>query len=344
MTGYSAIAVDAMGGDFGPRVIIPACLDALKRHPQLTLDLVGQQNELTPLLDKNLSKRSAQSVADRISIVHAERRIADDERPSYALRQREGTSMYKAISLVAEGQAQACISAGNTGALMALGRFALKMLPGIDRPAIITAIPSSSGASYMLDLGANVDCSAEHLLQFAIMGSVMTQAVEGIEQPRIGLLNVGEEEIKGNEQVKLASRLIREHGGLNYIGYIEGDDIFTGKVDVVVCDGFVGNIALKSSEGVARLIGRQLRSSFAASSLRKFLGWLVSPVLEEIRAHIDPARRNGASLLGLQGIVVKSHGSANRKCFGYAIDQAVAEVRMDVPSCINRQLESHIGG
>ncbi|MDO6563108.1 phosphate acyltransferase PlsX [Amphritea sp. 1_MG-2023] len=336
------IAVDAMGGDFGPRVVIPASVDALKRHPQLTLQLVGQQAVLAPLLDQALAKRTDKSLRSRILIINADKVIGCDERPSHALRKRQDTSMYRAVVQVAEGQAQACVSAGNTGALMALGRFALKMLPGIDRPAIITAIPSVDGVSYMLDLGANVDCSAEHLLQFAIMGSVMTSAVEGIAQPRVGLLNVGAEEIKGNEQVKLASRLIREHGGLNYCGFIEGGDIFTGKVDVVVCDGFVGNIALKSSEGVASLIGQQLKRSFSRSLLRKLMACLVAPVLEEVQAHIDPARRNGASLLGLQGIVVKSHGAANRACFGYAIDQAVAEVVMDVPGNINRQLELHI--
>lgn len=343
MSDSICIAIDAMGGDFGPRVVIPASVDALKRHPQLTLQLVGQQAVIAPLLAKALTKRSDKSLLSRLTVIDAENVIANDERPSHALRKRADTSMFRAITQVAEGSAQACVSAGNTGALMALGRFTLKMLPGIDRPAIITAIPSDCGVSYMLDLGANVDCSAEHLLQFAIMGSVMTRAVEAISEPRVGLLNVGAEEIKGNEQVKLASRLIREHGGLNYVGFIEGDDIFTGKVDVVVCDGFVGNIALKSSEGVARLIGRQLRVSFNRSLLRRLMAMLVRPVLEEIRAHIDPARRNGASLLGLQGIVVKSHGSANRKCFGYAIDQAVAEVRMDVPGSINRQLESQIG-
>ncbi len=329
-----------MGGDFGPRVVIPASVDALKRHSHLTLQLVGQQHVITPLLADALKNSSAQSCVSRITVVDAANVIANDERPSRALRKRSDTSMFRAISQVADGAAQACVSAGNTGALMALGRFTLKMLPGIDRPAIITAIPSVDGASYMLDLGANVDCSAEHLLQFAIMGSVMTTAVEGIIEPRIGLLNVGEEEIKGNEQVKLASRLIREHGDLNYIGFIEGDDIFTGKADVVVCDGFVGNIALKSSEGVARLIGRQLRTSFSDSPVRRFIAWLAKPVLDEVRMHIDPARRNGASLLGLQGIVVKSHGSADRTCFGYAIDQAVAEVQMDVPGSINRRLES----
>lgn len=340
MSDSICIAVDAMGGDFGPRVVIPASVDALKRHPQLTLQLVGQQNVITPLLDEALNKCSDLSCSSRISVIDAANVIANDEQPSRALRKRSDTSMFRAITQVSEGVAQACISAGNTGALMALGRFTLKMLPGIDRPAIITAIPSVEGVSYMLDLGANVDCSAEHLLQFAIMGSVMTTAVEGIAEPRIGLLNVGEEEIKGNEQVKLASRLIREHGDLNYIGFIEGDDIFTGKADVVVCDGFVGNIALKSSEGVARLIGRQLRTSFSRSPMRSFLAWLAKPILEEIRMHIDPARRNGASLLGLQGIVVKSHGSADRTCFGFAIDQAVAEVKMDVPGSINRRLES----
>ncbi|GGK82266.1 phosphate acyltransferase PlsX [Amphritea balenae] len=342
MSDSICIALDAMGGDFGPRVIIPASVDALKRHPQLTLKLVGQKSVLSPVLEKSLGKHPAAAIADRITIVNADNIIANDEKPSYALRKRGDSSMFRAISLVAEGQAQACVSAGNTGALMALGRFSLKMLPGIDRPAIITAIPSAQGVSYMLDLGANVDCSAEHLLQFAVMGSVMTRAVEGIEQPRIGLLNVGEEENKGNEQVKLASRLIREHGGLNYQGFVEGDDIFTGKVDVVVCDGFVGNIALKSSEGVARLIGSQMRSSFSASLLRRFTAWLAAPILGEIRSHIDPARRNGASLLGLQGIVVKSHGAANSTCFGFAIDQAVAEVSMDLPGSINRELESQI--
>lgn len=324
-----------MGGDFGPRVIIPACIDALARHPQVILQLVGQQEQITPILEKSLPGH----LRDRVIVVHAENVIANSEKPSHALRQRKDTSMFKAVSLVAEGAANACVSAGNTGALMALGRFTLKMLPGIDRPAIITAIPSITGTSYMLDLGANVDCSAEHLLQFAIMGSVMTHAVEGIAAPRVGLLNIGSEEIKGNEQVKLAARLIKEHAGINYVGYIEGDDLFSGKVDVVVCDGFVGNIALKSSEGVARMIGRQLRTSFRASLARRLLSILAAPVLSEIRQHIDPARRNGASLLGLQGIVVKSHGSANRQCFGYALDQAVAEVKMDVPGCINHHLE-----
>lgn len=331
-----------MGGDFGPRVIIPASLDALKRHPLLNLNLVGQQHIIAPILKQYLNNISS-DLAARITIVAAENIIADDEKPSLALRKRKDSSMFRAISMVADGEAQACVSAGNTGALMALGRFSLKMLPGIDRPAIITAIPSPGGASYMLDLGANVDCSAEHLLQFAIMGSVMTQAVEDIAAPRVGLLNVGSEEIKGNEQVKLASRLIKEHGGLNYVGYIEGDDIFSDKVDVIVCDGFVGNIALKSSEGAARFIRDQLRAGFEGSLMRRLLGMLAAPVLKEIGRRIDPSRRNGASLLGLQGIVVKSHGSANQKCFGYALDQAVKEVVMDVPSCINRQLEKHLG-
>ena len=329
------IAIDAMGGDFGPRVVIPACIDALQRHPQLLLTIVGQQDKISPYLSSQLR----QQYADRLTVLHAEKVVGNADRPSHALRQRKQTSMHEALCLVADGQAEACVSAGNTGALMALSRFVLKMLPGIDRPAIITAIPSRNGESFMLDLGANVDCSAEHLLQFAIMGSVMTRAVAGIERPRVGLLNVGEEEIKGNEQVKLASRLIKEHSELNYAGFIEGDDICAGKVDVVVCDGFVGNIALKSSEGVARLIGRQLKDGFDTSWYRRLLGWLVRPVLREIASYIDPARRNGASLLGLQGIVVKSHGAADRHCFGYAIDQAVAEVAMDVPNCINQQLE-----
>ncbi len=329
------IAIDAMGGDFGPRVVIPASIDALTRHPHLSLTLVGLSDEISAYI----SSAERQQFAGRLTVLHAEKVIGNTDKPSHALRQRKQTSMHEALCLVADGSAQACVSAGNTGALMALSRFVLKMLPGIDRPAIITAIPSRKGDSYMLDLGANVDCSAEHLLQFAIMGSVMTQAVAGVAEPKVGLLNVGEEEIKGNEQVKLASRLIKEHGGINYAGFIEGDDICAGKVDVVVCDGFVGNIALKSSEGVARLIGRQLKDGFTGSLFRRLLGWLVKPVLQDIASYIDPGRRNGASLLGLQGIVVKSHGGADQQCFGYAIDQAVAEVSMDVPNCINRQLE-----
>ncbi|NVK43673.1 MAG: phosphate acyltransferase PlsX [Oceanospirillaceae bacterium] len=331
------IAVDAMGGDFGPRITVPATVEALQRYPGLTIRLVGQPDVISPLL-----KKCPSALAERLEVVPADDIIGMDEKPSLALRKGRNSSMYRAMQQVADGQASACVSAGNTGALMAIGRRVLKTLPGVDRPAIVTAVPTMHGHCYMLDLGANVDSCASHLLQFAVMGSIMTQAVEHIEAPKVGLLNIGEEEIKGNEQVKLASRLIEEYGQLNYIGYIEGDDVFAGRADVVVCDGFVGNIALKSAEGVSRLISRKVRSGFRRGLYRRLLAWLATPVLRELQQQLDPSRRNGASLLGLQGIVVKSHGGANRKCFGYAIDQAVAEVEMDVPSRISEQLAASL--
>lgn len=337
MSGFCTIAVDAMGGDFGPRVTVPATVKALERHPGLTIKLVGQTDSLTPFV-RNLSV----SMRNRLQLVQADGVIGMDAKPSHILRKCHDSSLYIALQQVAEGQADACVSAGNTGAMMAIGRRVLSMLQGIDRPAIVTAVPTLSGHCYMLDLGANVDCTAEHLLQFAIMGSVMTEAVDGTASPRVGLLNIGQEAIKGNEQVKLASALIESYGRLNYIGYIEGGDIFAGKADVVVCDGFVGNIALKSSEGVSRLIADRLRVGFGRTLYRRTLAWLARPVLTELQQQLDPSRRNGASFLGLQGIVVKSHGAANLACFGFAIDQAVAEVKMDVPTRISEQLAASL--
>lgn len=323
-----------MGGDFGPRVTIPATLNALKQYPLLSAKLVGHTEAITPYLT-----RLSSDIACRLDVVHAPDTISMSEKPSRTLRNGQESSMYKALKLVSEGEAQACVSAGNTGALMVLGRYILRMLPGIDRPAIISSIPTALGHCYILDLGANVDCSAEHLLQFAIMGSVMVEAVDGIDKPTVGLLNIGQEEVKGNEQVKLASRLIEEKGGLNYIGYVEGDELYKGKADIVVCDGFVGNIALKSSEGLARLIGQKFQDSFKRGIYRRFLAFLASPVLNELKKQIDPSRRNGASLLGLQGIVIKSHGAANEKCFGFALDQAVAEIAQNVPNKICHEIE-----
>lgn len=337
MSDYYTIAVDVMGGDFGPRVTVPATLNALKRYPHLSAKLVGHQEAITPFL-----KKLTADVACRVEIIHAPDTIAMGAKPSQTLRNGQQSSMYKALELVSEHKAEACVSAGNTGALMVLGRYILRTLPGIDRPAIISSVPTVSGHCYMLDLGANVDCSAEHLLQFAIMGSVMTQAVDEIASPRVGLLNIGQEQVKGNEQVKLASRLIEEQGGLNYIGYIEGDDLYSGKADVVVCDGFVGNIALKSSEGLARLISKKFQSSFKKGIYRRILALLASPVLNELKKQMDPSRRNGASLLGLQGIVIKSHGSANKKCFGFALEQAVAEIEQNVPRQICREIEDKL--
>ncbi len=326
-----------MGGDFGPRITVPAALDALKRHPALNILLIGHQQQITPILE-----RLGQLDHPRLELLHAESVVAMDERPTFALRRRKDSSMYLALQSVAERRTQACVSAGNTGALMVMGRGILQMLPGIDRPAITSAVPTLRGHSHMLDLGANVDCSAEHLLQFAIMGSAMLKAVEQIESPTVALLNIGAEEIKGNEQVKLASRLLAEQPDLNYIGFVEGDGVFSGKADLVVCDGFVGNIALKSSEGLARLIGRKVRKSFTRNLYRRLLAVLARPIIKELQLQLDPGRQNGASLLGLQGIVIKSHGGANRHCFSHAIDQAVSEVEMNIPERISEQLERYL--
>ncbi len=337
MTAQYCIAIDAMGGDFGPRITVPGALDALKRHPSLNILLVGHQQQISPVLE-----HLGQLSHPRLELLHAESVVAMDDRPAFALRRRKNSSMYLALQSVADGRTQACVSAGNTGALMVMGRSILQMLPGIDRPAITSAVPTLRGHSHMLDLGANVDCSAEHLLQFAIMGSVMLKAVEQIDSPTVALLNIGAEEIKGNEQVKLASRLLVEQPDLNYIGFIEGDGVFSGKADLVVCDGFVGNIALKSSEGLARLIGRKVRKSFTRNLYRRLVALLARPIIKELQHQLDPGKQNGASLLGLQGIVIKSHGGANRHCFSHAIDQAVSEVEMNIPMRISEQLERYL--
>ncbi len=319
-----------MSGDFGPHVIIPASLDFLSEFPDTSLRLVGDPDVIRPLLGGR--------VDDRIRLVASTSVVGMGDKPSFALRHRRDSSLYRSIELVAEQHADAAVSAGNTGALMAMGRYLLRTHPGIDRPAIATMIPTRNGFCYMLDLGANVDCSAEHLYQFALLGASLAEAVSGCESPRVALLNVGEEEIKGNEQVKLASRLIREHSSLNYVGYVEGDDVYAGKADVVVCDGFVGNVALKSSEGLARLLGHAFAEAFRGSWYRRLVGLLARPIVEELQEVMDPSRHNGASLLGLQGIVVKSHGSANRECFAHALRQARQEVVRNVPALTNQKL------
>jgi len=334
MTAITTIALDVMGGDHGANVVVPAALQALADHPELHLILVGDEATVQAELQRHAS---AQSQAGRLRIQHASQVVSMDDLPSHALRSKKDSSMRVAINLVKNGQAQACVSAGNTGALMATARFVLKTLPGIDRPAILTALPTLRSPSYVLDLGANVDSSAENLYQFAVMGSVLAQTVGAIDKPSIGLLNVGEEEIKGNEQVKEASRRL-QHSPLNYAGFVEGDDIYKGTVDVVVCDGFVGNVALKSSEGVAKMISHYMRQEFKRNILTRLAGLLALPVLKALRARIDPRRYNGASLVGLRGIVIKSHGSADAFAFSRAIEQAVLETRNNVPERIREQL------
>jgi glycerol-3-phosphate acyltransferase PlsX len=327
------IALDGMGGDIGPDVVVPAALKILEAtQAPLKLILVGRQD----ILSAKLAALQA-ACHPAISIRHASQTVAMNEPPAQALRLKKDSSMRVAIDLVKQGQADACVSAGNTGALMATARFVLKTLPGIDRPAICTTIPSVHGHTHVLDLGANVDSKAEHLLQFAVMGSVLATAVDNIDAPRVGLLNIGEEDIKGNEQVRQAAVLLAE-SDLNYIGFVEGDGIFLADVDVVVCDGFVGNITLKTSEGVAKLAHHFMLLEFQRNLLTRLAGLLARPVLRAFWRKIDPRRYNGASLLGLQGIVIKSHGGADVLAFANAIKIAMLEVEKAVPQRINRHL------
>lgn len=332
------ISIDAMGGDHGPQVVIPAALSALKKHPEVSFVLVGDKDTLSYYLQKHHVQDDP-----RMQIHHASQKVEMDELPSQALRGKKDSSMRVAINLVKEGRADACVSAGNTGALMATSRFVLKTLPGIERPAIVSALPTMTGHTYVLDLGANVDSSAAHLVQFAVMGSVLAELVDGKAKPTVGLLNIGSEEIKGNERVKEASRLL-EQTDLNYQGYVEGDGLYHGEVDVLVCDGFVGNVALKASEGVAHMIRHYLREAFTRNWLTKLAAVIASPVLKAFRRELDPRAFNGANLIGLQGIVIKSHGSADAFSFANAIDIAIVEAEKDVPKNISKHLEVLLEG
>ncbi len=329
------IALDAMGGDYGVEVVVPAALDFLQRDSDTNLILVGREEEIRKHMDGN-------PFGSRLRIHHATQEVTMDDSPSKVLRGKKDSSMRVAINLVKEGRADACVSAGNTGALMAVARFVLKMLPNVDRPAIISAIPSIKGHTWMLDLGANVDCSAEHLFQFAVMGSELVSSVDNETPiPRVGLLNIGQEEIKGNEQVKGAHALLSS-SSLNYIGYVEGDDIYKGDVDVVVSDGFVGNIALKSSEGVAEMVNHYLKLGFKRNFWTRLAALVAMPVIKGFRCIIDPRRYNGASLLGLRGIVIKSHGGADVMAFEYAIRIAKKAAITNVPARIAHGVEAQL--
>jgi len=327
-----------MGGDHGPDVIIPAAVSALKRHPNVKLILVGDEKELKAKLQTHQLENET-----RIEVHHASQQVAMDESPALALRGKKDSSMRVAINLVKEGAAAACVSAGNTGALMATAKFVLKTLRGIDRPAIISALPTTKGHTYMLDLGGNVDSTAEQLVQFAIMGSVLAESIEGRKNPSIGLLNIGSEDIKGNEQVKKAANLLNETD-LNYAGFVEGDGLYRGEVDVVVCDGFVGNIALKSSEGVVHMMKHYLRESFTRNIFTKLIGLIASPVLKHFSNQLDPRAYNGANFIGLNGIVIKSHGGADEVGFANAIHIAILEAELDVPKNISQHLDVILQG
>ncbi len=326
------IALDAMGGDHGLSVTIPAALTALKKHPDLRLILVGPRE----LIESDLARHQA-GVNERMSIQHASEIVGMDEPPAQALRTKKDSSMRVAINLVKNGTAQACVSAGNTGALMATARFVLRTLPGIDRPAIITAWPTMRGHIHILDLGANVDSTPEQLLQFGVMGSLLVSALEGKPNPKVCLLNIGVEDIKGNEAVKKAAELFRA-SDLNYGGYIEGDDIFAGSADVVVCDGFVGNVTMKASEGLAKMISQLMKQAFMRTIFTRLAGLVALPVINAFRRSVDTRQYNGASFVGLNGIVVKSHGGADAYAFECAIGVALAEIQKQVPQLIGRRL------
>jgi glycerol-3-phosphate acyltransferase PlsX len=334
------IAIDVMGGDHGLSVTIPAALDFLKRHADSAVVLVGD----VARIEAALSEARQPIDRARIEIVAASEVVAMDDAVEVALRKKKDSSMRVAINLVKEGRAQAVVSAGNTGALMAISRYVLKTIEGIDRPAIATLLPNQKGgATTVLDLGANVDCTAQHLLQFAIMGSALVAAVDGKERPSVGLLNIGEEIIKGNDTVKEAGEAMRaaaDRGQLAFFGNVEGNDIFKGNVDVVVCDGFVGNVALKTAEGLAQMMGGILREEFKRGPLSMLAALVALPVLERFKHRVDHRRYNGASLLGLRGLVIKSHGSADAFSFRIALERACDAVDHDVASHIVAAMRS----
>jgi glycerol-3-phosphate acyltransferase PlsX len=327
-----------MGGDHGPHVTVPAVTNYLDRNPGVDIVLVG----LPDVIESELRALGI-ALSPRLRLRPASEVVGMDESPALALRGKKDSSMRVAINLVKSGEAQACVSAGNTGALIATSRFVLKMLPGIDRPALAVVLPTMRGHTYVLDLGANVDCTAEHLLQFGVMGATLVSSVENKAKPSVGLLNIGEEEIKGNEVVKQAAELLRD-SGLNFFGNIEGDDIYKGTTDVVVCDGFVGNVALKTSEGVAQMLSTYLREEFKRNVLTRLAGVVALPVIKAFKRRVDHRQYNGASLLGLRGIVIKSHGSADSYAFGFALARAVDEVSGGMLRHISErvaQLQSH---
>ena len=329
----ATIALDVMGGDFGPEVVIPAAVHVVKKFKDIHIILAGDERRL-----RDCAKNHNIDLDKHFEIQHASQVVEMHEDPRHAVRKKKDSSMRVAINMVKEGRAQAVVSAGNTGALMATAKFVLKTLPGIERPAICTTIPSYGGHTHMLDLGANVDSSAEQLFQFAVMGSVLAEAIDNTHEPKVGLLNIGSEDSKGNAQVKDANHLLQD-GSFNYIGYVEGDDIYTDKVDVVVCDGFVGNVSIKTMEGLAKMIATMMREEFKRSIFSKLAGLIAMPVLNRFKKRVDPRMYNGASMLGLTGIVIKSHGSADVLSYANAIEIALLEVEKSVPEHIRECME-----
>lgn len=321
-----------MGGDFGPRVTVVATLDILRQQPRLKVVLFGDSHKIQPILDA-----CDDTFPGRLHVQHCDQAVAMDEKPSSALRNKRQSSMWCAVQWVAEGKARACVSAGNTGALMAISLYQLGALPGISRPAICTRVPTSRGSTYLLDLGANLECSARQLYEFALMSS-LAAASPSNPKPSVGLLNIGVESIKGRQEILDAAALLKADADINYMGFVEGDALFTGVADIVVCDGFSGNVALKTGEGVAKMIQGLLRQTLSESLLARVGALLARPSLKRMLKKVDPAQYNGASLLGLRGVVVKSHGAASEWAFLRAIEVALGEVERDLPTLIAGRL------
>tara|TARA_R110000868_G_scaffold104923_2_gene289009 strand:+ start:1533 stop:2528 length:996 start_codon:yes stop_codon:yes gene_type:complete len=325
-----------MGGDFGPHIILPAALTALTENPNLHVVLCGP----IELLETWFSKQ-ALNIQNRILLSDCQQSVAMDESPISALRSKKDSSMRRILDLVEQGQADGCVSAGNTGALLAMAYHVLKTLPGIYRPALISLLPTIDGGKvYLLDLGANVDCDSEVLFQYAVMGSVLAEVVGDMTKPKVALLNVGVEQNKGNDRIKNTARELADTSSINYIGYVEGNDIFSQKADVIVTDGFAGNIALKSCEGLTKLVINEVKKASNQNWLNKILAKIALPLLRNIYLRMNPDQYNGASLIGLRGIVVKSHGNASSEAFLYAIREATKEVTMQVPTKIKDKIEA----
>ncbi len=335
------VAIDCMGNDLGPHVIVEAACQAAVSTPNLNQILIGDKKLLKESFDaiQNNLQIPANSLLERIKIRHSTEVIGMKDKPSTALRKRHQSSMGIALAMVAKGDADACVSAGNTAALVVLSRAYIALLPGIDRPAISTVLPSVKGFTRMLDLGANIACDSEALFFFGVMGSIVSKSIDGIQSPKIGLLNVGEEDIKGNDQVKQAATLLKKENSINYCGFIEGNDIYSGKVDVVVCDGFVGNSVLKACEGITSFFGHLINNKLLSGFRGRLMQWLMRPALKRLKDEINPERYNGASFLGLEKVVVKSHGNANSAATVFAIAEAVQQVTFKVPEQINKALE-----
>ena len=323
-----------MGGDFGPLITIPAVLSTAEKYPNIQFVLCGSIESMQSYLDDHQS-------SDQIKLIDCEQTVAMDEQPSSALRHKSKSSMATCIKLVEEGKADACVSAGNTGALLAMANYYLKTLSGIDRPALVSSIPITENHSvFLLDLGANVNSDSEILFQYAVMGSVLAESIEETEKPRVALLNVGSEQMKGNDKVKNASQLLVDAPDINYIGFVEGNDIFSNRADVIVTDGFTGNVALKSSEGLAKLILGEVKRISEANWMNKMLAKVALPLLKSVVKQMNPDQYNGASLIGLRGIVVKSHGNASSEAFCYAIEEAIRQATRQVPTRIKNRIET----